>query len=91
MANNKDLIDAFADEMCLSKKESKEYFEKYVSLSKGFLKEGELYISGFGRFVVKGIPKRKGFNPYTKEMEEFQEGKKIMFTPSKELKDLIKS
>lgn len=54
------------------------------------LSEGkEISLRGFGRFTVKRVSERPGYNPATRNKMIIPEYKKIAFNPAKEIKNRL--
>ena len=51
---------------------------------------GELPLPGIGKLKSRDVAARKGRNPRTGEILEIPAGKKVVFMPSKELKEALK-
>jgi len=58
-------------------------------LREGLKKHGKVKVTGLGIFEVRKVKARIGFNPSSKEKEMIKEYKKIKFTATKILKDLL--
>ena len=50
---------------------------------------GEFELHGVGKFLVKSSPARMGTNPRTGQPAQIKAGKRIVFRPSKVLKDAV--
>ena len=50
---------------------------------------GDLLLSGFGSFMVKAHPPRKGIHPRTGEAIEIPQGRSVVFKAGKPLQELI--
>ncbi len=63
-------------------------FDSLSSVIAYYLSEGEdVSLPGLGKFTVKNTTARKGRNPATGEAIEIPAGRKVVFKPSKNLKD----
>lgn len=59
------------------------------SFKSAIMAGGKIKISDFGIFELKKMRSRKGYNPATKEHEQFPEYIKISFTPTSSLKEYV--
>lgn len=59
-------------------------------LAEAIQNEEEARIRGFGRLHFRKMKPRKGYNPATKQSEEFGESTVIQFTVSQKLRDLLR-
>ncbi len=67
-----------------------ELFNSLSSIIAYYLSEGEdVSLPGIGKFTVKETAARKGRNPATGEAIEIPAGRKVVFKPSKSLKDAL--
>ena len=63
-----DIIESIAHQIGLPRKECAEIFENLLEIIKSTLEsEGDVLISGFGKFSVKTKAERRGRNPATGE------------------------
>ena len=90
--NKSQLIGEVADELSVSKADSKKYLEALMdvitnALSKG--KDRKVAISGFANFEVKSRKARTGRNPQTGEAIKIPAKKVLKITPLKALKDSV--
>ena len=85
----KDIVKDISSKAQISSGSSKLILDKFIELiSSNFFKKN-VKISNFGTFYIHTSPKRIGRNPKTKEEFIIKERKKISFSPSKKIKDLI--
>ncbi len=86
----KHLAAALAEEHELSKKSAEMILGDLVSKITKHLKKGErIRIVGLGVLQVRKRAARMGRNPSTREEIKIKAGKKVAFSPAKELKDAI--
>lgn len=86
-----ELIEKLATAVGLKKKEAALALETFMETVKSTLKKGDqIALSGFGTFKIRHSKARMGRNPKTGEAIQIPERKKVVFRPSKELKDIVK-
>ena len=85
----KDIVKNISSRAQISKESSKQMLDRLIELisSNSFI--NYVKISNFGTFYLHRSPKRMGRNPKTKEEFIIKERKKIAFSPSKKIKNLI--
>ena len=81
----KDLIEHMALEMGVSKKAAEMAVESFIKIVQGQMRQPgrEVVLRGFGTFMAKLVPTRKGRNPKSGETIEIPEHIKVVFKPSK--------
>ncbi len=90
MALTKNTIVTKVHELGFTKKKSVEIVESLLEIIKGSLQEGgDVLISGFGKFCVKGKTKRRGRNPATGSDLILRERKVVTFKCSGKLRNKI--
>ena len=86
----KDLADKVAEELNISKKDAAQavtvVFDEIIET---LASNGEVSISGFGKFTVSERPARSGINPFNKEPIDIAASKSPKFKASKSFKDQI--
>lgn len=88
--SKKDLIDAVAKEIEITKEKAGSAVDAVLDHIKKSLKKGEeVRIPDFGTFKVAKRKAREGRNPATGETIKIPASKVPKFTPSKGLKDLL--
>lgn len=88
--SKKDLIDAVAKELELTKDRAGQVVDTVIEQIKVALKEGkEVRIPDFGSFKVATRAAREGRNPMTGKTIQIAEAKAPKFTPAKGLKDML--
>lgn len=89
--NKKDMIDAVAKEIGVSKKQANDAIDVVFKSIEGSLKKNKaVTLVGFGTFSVKARKARKGINPQTKEVIKIKAKKVPHFKPGAKLKAAVK-
>ena len=87
-----ELIDAIARETETDRKAAKSFLEGFTRIVEGEMKkEGDVPLSGLGKFKVSKRQARMGRNPATGEAIHIPAKTVVKFTVAKALKELIKS
>ena len=85
-----EMITNLCEEMKLDRKKATESVEKLIDIIKsGLASDGEVLISGFGKFSVNQKKARKGRNPATSEDLTLPARKVVVFKCSGKLRDRI--
>lgn len=85
-----DLVNVVAAETEVSKKTVETVVNATLEAIQNALKENDkVQLIGFGTFEVKSVAAREGHNPKTGETIQIPESKKVSFSASKVLKDLV--
>ena len=85
-----DLVNVVAAETEVSKKTVDTVVNAVLDAVANALKENDkVQLIGFGTFEVKTVAAREGHNPKTGETIQIAESKKVSFSSSKVLKDLV--
>ena len=85
-----ELADSVYEQMKVDKRRAAELVDMFFEeLKAGLAKDGEIQISGFGKFVVKKKKERKGRNPQTNKPLTISERKVANFHHSQVLKDRL--
>ena len=84
-----DIVNDIALQTSLSKKNSKELLEHFISYLTSKLKKNNIKISNFGTFELKTTPSRVGRNPKTKEEFTISERNRVTLNTSKKIKDIL--
>ena len=85
-----DLVNVVAAETEVSKKTVDAVVNSVLEAISNALKENDkVQLIGFGTFEVKTVAAREGRNPQTNEVIQIPESKKVSFSASKGLKDLV--
>lgn len=87
-----ELADLVYEQMKIDKKHAGELVDMFFEeLKTGLVKDGEIQLSGFGKFVVKEKEERKGRNPQTKQPLIISKRKVATFHHSQVLKERLNS
>ncbi|MFZ1947729.1 MAG: HU family DNA-binding protein [bacterium] len=85
-----DIVEEIASKTGLTRKETAEIVEHFISAVKGALKEGKhIEVRGFGTFKVAVRKQRAARNPRTGEVVPLPERKVPVFKVSRELKERV--
>ena len=89
--NRTELIDAIARETDTDKRQAKSFLEGFTRVVEAEIKgDGEIPLTGLGKFKVVKRNARTGRNPATGEPIQIPAKTVVKFTVAKALKDLIK-
>ncbi len=89
--NKAELIDAMAEKAGLSKKQTKDALEGFITSVSESLKKGErVALVGFGSFAVSTRAERKGRNPRTKGEMIIPAKNVVKFKPGNDLQNHVK-
>ncbi len=89
--NKAELIDAMAEKAGLTKKQSKEALEGFITSVSDALKQGDrVALVGFGSFAVSKRAERKGRNPRTKGEMIIPAKNVVKFKPGNDLSGQVK-
>lgn len=87
-----ELAELVYEQMKVDKRHAAELVDMFFEeLKTGLVKDGEIQISGFGKFVVKEKKERKGRNPQTNRPLTISKRKVATFHHSQVLKDRLNS
>lgn len=87
-----ELADLVYEHMKTDKNQASQLVDLFFEeLKTALVKDGELQISGFGRFIVKQKKARKGRNPQTGAAMTIEERKVVTFHHSQVLKERLNS
>lgn len=88
--NTSDLINAIAEKSGMAKTEAELLVRNFIELiEEGLEKDGEVKVKGLGAFKLKRVAGRVGRNLQTNEEVEIPPHNKVIFTPQKDLKELV--
>ena len=88
--NKSELITELSKVSKLTKRDCKICLEALTSVVSNKLSSGEnIILSGFGKFEVKNVGERNGYNPYLKKMVKLPSKIVPAFKPGKKLKDSV--
>lgn len=89
--NKAELIDAMAEKAGLSKKQTKDALEGFITSVSESLKKGErVALVGFGSFAVSTRAERKGRNPRTKGEMIIPAKNVVKFKPGNDLQNHVR-
>lgn len=87
--NKEALAEVIYQELKISRKDAGHAVERiFHEMSLALASDGEVDISGFGKFIIFDRKERMGINPVTKERMKIQATKLPKFKPSQTLKNL---
>jgi DNA-binding protein HU-beta len=90
MANKKNLIDMIAEKSGLLKKDSEKFLNSFIeSVKEELANNGEVALTGFGKFSVVEKAERQGRNPKTSEPITIPAKKAPKFKAGKELRGSV--
>ncbi|MDX1671915.1 MAG: HU family DNA-binding protein [Balneolaceae bacterium] len=85
-----ELVDSISEETNKSKKFTHDFIKDFVSvINEGLDEDGEVNIAGFGKFELRQMDEREGYNPQTEEKITIPAHNKIVFKPYKDLRELV--
>ncbi|HKL19739.1 MAG TPA: HU family DNA-binding protein [Halalkalibaculum sp.] len=85
-----ELVDAIAEQSGKSKQFTHDFVKDFAALIKeGLENDGTVNIAGLGKFELKKMDEREGYNPETEEKITIPAHNKIEFTPYKDLEELV--
>ncbi|HKK45564.1 MAG TPA: HU family DNA-binding protein [Balneolaceae bacterium] len=86
----RELIDAIAEETENSKQFTHDFLKDFVDvINTGLEEDGSVNIAGFGKFNLKQVDERDGYNPQTEEKITIPAHNKVVFKPYKDLRELV--
>ncbi|MDZ7682001.1 MAG: HU family DNA-binding protein [Fodinibius sp.] len=84
-----ELIEAIAEETDHSKQFTHNFIKDFVDVINGGLEQdGSVNIAGFGKFKLRRVDERDGYNPQTEEKITIPAHNKVVFKPYKDLREL---
>ena len=85
-----ELIESIAEETEHSKQFTHDFLKDFVDIiNSGLEEDGKVNIAGFGKFKLRRVDEREGYNPQTKEKITIPAHNKIVFKPYKDLRELV--
>lgn len=85
-----ELIESIAEETNHSKKFTHDFIKDFVDVINGGLEDdGHVNIAGFGKFALRRMEEREGYNPQTEEKITIPAHNKVVFKPYKDLRELV--
>lgn len=86
----KELIEAIAEETDNTRQFTQDFIKDFVEvINDGLEEDGNVNIAGFGKFNLRRVDERQGFNPQTEEKITIPEHNKLVFKPYKNLRELV--
>lgn len=84
------LIESIAEETGNSKQFTHDFLKDFVEvINDGLENDGNVNIAGFGKFKLRRVEEREGYNPQTKEKMTIPAHNKVVFKPYKDLRELV--
>jgi DNA-binding protein HU-beta len=88
--NSSELVTILAETHDITKAQAQVILDSVLkSIVSGAASDGEVSLSGFGKFKVKASPEREGRNPANGEKIKIAASKKLSFSPAKAVKDSL--
>jgi len=85
-----ELIDSIAKETNNSKKFTHDFLKDLVAvINSGLEQDGSVNIAGFGKFKLRRMEEREGYNPQTGEKMTIDAHNKVVFKPYKALREIV--
>ena len=84
-----DLAELLFDRLGLNKREAKDMVEAYFQIHDTMVKGGDVKLSGFGNFSIRGKAPRPGRNPRTGEPIPIKARNVVTFHASLKLKAIV--
>lgn len=85
-----ELIDSIAEQTDESKQFTHDFLKDFVSIINGGLEsDGYITIAGLGKFELRQMDEREGYNPQTGEKMTIPAHNKVVFKPYKGLRELV--
>lgn len=85
-----ELIESIAGQTNNSKKFTNDFLKDFISVvNAGLEDDGKVHIAGFGKFKLRRMSERKGYNPQTGEKMTIPSHNKVVFKPYKDLRELV--
>lgn len=85
-----ELIDSIADQTNKPKQFTYDFLKDFVEIvNSGLESDGTISIAGFGKFKLRPMDEREGYNPQTGEKFTIPAHNKVVFKPYKALRELV--
>ncbi len=85
-----ELIESIAEETDKSKQFTHDFLKDFADvINKGLQKDRNVNIAGLGKFKLRRVDEREGYNPQTEEKMTIPAHNKIVFKPYKDLRELV--
>lgn len=86
----RELIESIAEETDNSKQFTHDFLKDFVDvINDGLEQDRKVSIAGFGKFKLRRMDEREGYNPQSGEKITIPEHNKIVFKPYKDLRELV--
>ncbi len=86
----RELVEAISEQSENSKSFTHDFLKDLVSVvQEGLETHGKVNIAGFGKFELKKMSEREGYNPQTGEKITIPEHNKVVFKPYKDLREVV--
>ncbi|NGP88140.1 HU family DNA-binding protein [Fodinibius halophilus] len=85
-----ELIESIAEESDNSKQFTHDFLKDFVDvINNGLEEDGNVNIAGFGKFKLRFVEEREGYNPQTEEKMTIPAHNKVVFKPYKGIRELV--
>lgn len=85
-----ELIESIAEETDNSKQFTHDFLKDFVAvINSGLENDGNVNIAGLGKFELRHVDEREGYNPQTEERMTIPAHNRIVFKPYKDLRELV--
>lgn len=85
-----ELIESIAEETDNSKQFTHNFLKDFVDvINSGLESDGKVNIAGLGKFKLRHVDEREGYNPQTEERMTIPAHNQIVFKPYKDLRELV--
>lgn len=85
-----ELIESIAEETDKSKQFTHDFLKDFADvINEGLKKDGNVNIAGLGKFKLRHVDEREGYNPQTEEKITIPDHNKVVFKPYKDLRELV--
>lgn len=87
-----DVVKRIAEKTGSSQKDAETHLNAFLETVRDAMRTGEeVRLIGFGSFAVQDVAAREGVNPRTREKIHIPAGKRVKFSPGKELQSVAGS
>ena len=87
--SKKDITKNISTKAQIHNKYSENFLNSFIAIIINYSKKNHVKISNFGSFYMKESPTRKGRNPKTMESYNIHKRRKLRFSTSQKIKELI--
>jgi nucleoid DNA-binding protein len=85
-----ELIESIAEETNSTKQFTHNFLKDFVDvINSGLERDGNVNIAGLGKFELRHVDEREGYNPQTEERMTIPAHNRIVFKPYKDLRELV--